>query len=70
VACRVGGARGATVHIALIRGRRTYARASTRTTPTPVRVRLQPVRRLRAGRYALVVRAGSATARRTRLILR
>ncbi len=69
VACRVGGARGAMVHIALIRGRHTFARASTRAAARPVRVRLHPVRRLRAGRYALVVRAGSA-ARRTSLVVR
>lgn len=68
VACRVG-ARGVIVHIALIRGRRTFARASARAGASPVRVRLRPVRRLRAGRYALVVRAGSA-ARRTSLLVR
>lgn len=72
VACRVGGtsgASGAMVHIALVRGRRTFARASTRAATSPVRVRLHPMRRLRAGRYALVVRAGSA-ARRTSLVVR
>jgi uncharacterized protein YkwD len=68
VACRVG-ARAAIVHIALIRGRRTFARASARAGASPVRVRLRPMRRLRAGRYALVVRAGSA-ARRTSLVVR
>jgi len=57
------------VHIALIRGRRTFARASARAGASPVRVRLRPMRRLRAGRYALVVRAGSA-ARRTSLVVR
>jgi hypothetical protein len=60
VACRVRGARGATVRIALMRGGRTFARARTRATPASVRVRLRPMRRLRAGRYALVVRAGAA----------
>ena len=62
VACRVRGARGTTVRIALMRGGHTFARARTRAAPDPVRVRLHPMRRLRAGRYALVVRAGSATA--------
>ena len=57
------------VHIALVRGRRTFARASTHAAASPVRVRLHPMRRLRAGRYALVVRAGS-TARRTSLVVR
>ena len=72
MACRVGGARGAIVHIALMRGRRTFARASTRAAADPVRVRLHPMRRLRAGRYALVVRAGSRPRRerRTSLVVR
>jgi uncharacterized protein YkwD len=60
VACRVRGARGATVRIALMRGGRTFARARTHAAPDSVRVRLHPMRRLRAGRYALVVRAGTA----------
>ena len=73
VACRVRGARGATVRIALMRGGRTFARARTRAAPDTVRVALHPMRRLRAGRYALVVRAGSAAGmreRRTSLVVR
>ena len=66
VACRVRGARGATVRIALMRGGRTFARARTRAAPDTVRVALHPMRRLRAGRYALVVRAGSAAGARER----
>jgi len=66
VACRVRGARGATVRIALMRGGRTFARVRTRTAPSTVRVRLHPMRRLRAGRYALIVRAGSAASMRER----
>jgi uncharacterized protein YkwD len=63
VACRVRGAHGATVHIALMRGGHTFARARTRSTPHSVRVRLHPMRRLRPGPYALVVHAGSAASR-------
>jgi uncharacterized protein YkwD len=66
VACRVRGARGATVRIALMRGGRTFARARMRAAPDSVRVALHPMRRLRAGRYALVVRAGSAAGMRER----
>jgi uncharacterized protein YkwD len=66
VACRVRGARGATVRIALVRGGRTFARARRRAALDFVRVRLHPMRRLRAGRYALVVRAGSAAGARER----
>ena len=62
VACRVRGQRGAIVRIALMRGGRTFARARTRAAADAVRVGLHPMRRLRAGRYALVVRAGSQPA--------
>jgi uncharacterized protein YkwD len=61
VACRVSGQRGAVVRIALMRFGRTFARVRMRAASDAVRVRLHPMRRLRAGRYALVVRAGSAT---------
>jgi uncharacterized protein YkwD len=73
VACRVLGQRGTMVRIALMRSGRTFARARTRAAADAVRVRLHPMRRLRAGRYALVVRAGSAARgheRRMSLVLR
>ena len=73
VACRVLGQRGTMVRIALMRSGRTFARARTRAAADAVRVRLHPMRRLRAGRYALIVRAGSAAGereRRTSLVLR
>jgi uncharacterized protein YkwD len=70
VACRVRGARGTMVRIALTRGGRTLARASTWAAQSFVQVRLRPTRRLRPGRYALVVRAGSARAARTTLVVR
>jgi len=73
VACRVLGERGRMVRIALMRSGRTFARAHMRAASDAVRVLLHPMRRLRAGRYALVVRAGSATGereRRTSLVLR
>lgn len=66
VACRVLGRRGTTVRIALMRSGRTFARARTRTAADPVRVVLHPMRPLRAGRYALIVRAGSAAGGRER----
>jgi uncharacterized protein YkwD len=66
VTCRVRGARGAPVRIALMRGGRTFARVRMRAAPDSLRVRLHPMRRLRAGRYALVVRAGSAAHARER----
>jgi uncharacterized protein YkwD len=66
VACRVRGARGAVVRIALMRRGRTFARARTLIASDAVRVRLHPMRRLRAGRYALVVRAGPTARERER----
>jgi uncharacterized protein YkwD len=73
VSCRVLGRRGTTVRIALMRSGRTFARARTRTAADPVRVRLHATRPLSAGRYAIVVRAGSAAGgreRRTSIVLR
>jgi len=73
VACRVLGRRGTMVRIALMRSGRTFARARTRTAADPVRVRLHPMRRLSAGRYALVIRAGSQAGgdeRRMSMVLR
>jgi hypothetical protein len=73
VACRVLGQRGTMVRIALMRSGRTFARARTRTAADAIRVRLHAMRRLRAGRYALIVRADSAAGereRRTSLVLR
>jgi uncharacterized protein YkwD len=66
VACRVRGQRGTVVRIALMRRGRTFARARVRPASDVVRVRLHPMRRLRAGRYALVVRAGLAAGERER----
>ena len=73
VACRVRGQRGAVVRIALMRSGRIFARARARVVSGPVRVRLHPMRRLRAGRYALIVRAGAtahAPERRMSLVVR
>ena len=73
VACRVLGRRGTMVRIALMRSGQTFARARTRAAPDPVRVVLHRMRRLRAGRYALIVRAGSAPRgheRRMSMVLR
>jgi hypothetical protein len=69
VACRVRDERGAMVRIALLRSGRTFARASMRAQSDLVRVALRPMRRLRAGRYALVARAGSRE-RRMALVVR
>lgn len=66
VACRVLGRRGTTVRIALMRSGRTFARAITRTAADPVRVVLHRMRPLRAGRYALIVRAGASAGGRER----
>jgi uncharacterized protein YkwD len=66
VACRVRGRRGTTVRIALMRSGRTFARARTRTAADPVRVVLHTMRPLRAGRYALIVRAGASAGGRER----
>ena len=52
------------VRIALMRSGQTFARARTRAAAGTVRVRLHPMRRLRAGRYALIVRAGPRPAAR------
>jgi uncharacterized protein YkwD len=68
VTCRVGGLRGAIVHIALIRGGRTYARARARVSADPARLPLEGVRDLHEGRYSLVVRAALGPAVRERRI--
>jgi uncharacterized protein YkwD len=73
IACRVVGGRGSLVRIALMRRGRTFAKARTRMASDAVRLRLHTMRRLRAGRYALVVRAGQAAGaseRRTSLVVR
>jgi uncharacterized protein YkwD len=64
VACRVRGQRGTVVRIALMRSGRTFARVRVRAASDAVRVGLHPMRRLRAGRYALIVRAGLAAGER------
>jgi uncharacterized protein YkwD len=66
VACRVRGQRGTVVRIALMRSGRTFARVRVRAASDSVRVGLHPMRRLRAGRYALIVRAGFAAGERER----
>ena len=62
------------VRIALMRSGRTFARARTRAAADPVRVRAAPdAPRCAPGRYALVVRAGSAAGgreRRTSIVVR
>jgi uncharacterized protein YkwD len=64
VACRVRHARGATLRIAIRRGGRTYARARARVQSDDLRMRLHEVRRLRAGRYALVIRTSAPSGTR------
>src|SRR5439155_5477249 len=64
VACRVLGQRGTMVRITLMRSGRTFARARMRTAAGAVRVRLHPMHGLRAGRHALLVRAGPAAGAR------
>jgi hypothetical protein len=49
-----------------MRSGRTFARARTRTAADPVRVLLHTMRPLRAGRYALIVRAGASAGGRER----
>ena len=56
VACRVRHARGSMLRIAIRRHGTTYARASARVLSDDLRMRLHALRRLRAGRYAVVVR--------------
>jgi uncharacterized protein YkwD len=69
VTCNVRDARGAVVRLTLRRGGRTFARARMRAEADLVRVALHPVRRLHAGHYALVARAG-AQERRLELVVR
>ena len=69
VACRVRDERGAMVRLTLRRRGLTFARASMRARSDLVRVALRPMRRLRAGRYAVVARAGSRE-RRMALVVR
>ncbi len=69
VTCRVRDARGAIVRLTLRRDGRTFARVRMRAEADLVRVALHPVRRLRAGHYALVARAG-ARERRIELVVR
>jgi uncharacterized protein YkwD len=66
VTCRLGGVRGAMVHIALVRAGHTYARARARVSSDPARVPLERLRHLRDGRYSLVVRAALGSAVRER----
>lgn len=66
VACRVHNGRGATVRIAIRRSGRTFARATAKPHSDDLRVRLHSVRRLRAGRYDLVVRATAPAGTRER----
>ena len=63
VACRIRDQGGAMVSIALTRGGHTFARVRMRSASNDVKVQLHPMRRLHAGRYALLVRAGTSNAR-------
>ncbi|HEX5925884.1 MAG TPA: CAP domain-containing protein [Baekduia sp.] len=63
IACSVRDQGDAMVSIALMRAGRTFARVRVRTTSDHMRVRLQAVRHLRTGRYALVVKTGTSEAR-------
>jgi uncharacterized protein YkwD len=66
IACRVRNGKGATVRIAIRRSGRTFARAVTHVGSDDLRVRLHSVRRLRAGRYDLVVRTSAPAGTRER----
>jgi hypothetical protein len=66
IACRVRDARGATVRIAIRRAGHTFARANTQVRSDDLRLRLHAVRHIRAGRYALVVRATAPAGTRER----
>jgi uncharacterized protein YkwD len=59
VACRVRNGKGATVRIAIRRAGQTFARVRTQAHSDNLRVQLHALRRLHAGRYALVVRASA-----------
>jgi uncharacterized protein YkwD len=63
VACSVRDQGRGMVSIALMRGGHTFARVRMRSASNYVKVQLHPMRRLRVGRYALVVRAGTSRAR-------
>jgi uncharacterized protein YkwD len=69
VACRVRDERGAVVRLILRRRGLTFARVSMRARSDVVRVALRPMRRLRAGHYAVVARAGGRE-RRMPLVVR
>jgi uncharacterized protein YkwD len=64
VSCRVRGARGAVVRLALVRSGHVLARARADAHADVIRMRLQPRGRLRPGRYAVVVRAIAPSATR------
>lgn len=66
VDCRVRHGKGATVRISIRRAGRIFARASTQVQSQDLRVALHALRRLRAGRYDLVVRASAAAGTRER----
>ena len=66
VSCRVRHGKGATVRISIRRSGRTYARARAQVQTEDLRVPLHALRRLRAGRYDLVVSASAAAGTRER----
>ena len=57
VSCEVRGGKGATVRITVVRGGRIYASVRARVASDNEQLRLRALRRLRAGRYSLLVRA-------------
>jgi uncharacterized protein YkwD len=68
IACRVRNGKGATVRIAIRRAGLTFARVRAQVSSDDLRVRLHAVRRLHAGRYALVIRASAAAGTRERRV--
>jgi uncharacterized protein YkwD len=64
VDCRVRHGKGAMVRISIRRAGRTFARARAQVQTQDLRVPLHALRRLRAGRYDLVVRASAAAGTR------
>jgi uncharacterized protein YkwD len=69
LACDVRLAAAARVRLALVRAHRTWARARARQVPAraTAHMRLHRLRRLRPGRYSVIVRVASAAGQRTQL---
>jgi uncharacterized protein YkwD len=66
VDCRVRQGKGATVRISIRRAGRTFARARAQVQSQDLRLALHALRRLRAGRYDLVVSATAPAGTRER----